>query len=138
MALGTFAPGPYTATYNSNDVGIVEGPRRVQRSLEMGDMRGDEYGQSVIDGVYQGGQVFVMMTFKEWTANIKSAIWPFDSDFGDMGVIGRIASNIASALVLTPVASTPAAGESNTTLTFNLALLAGGFNVDIPLGADRS
>ncbi len=114
-----FAWGPYTATYDNNagggavDMGLVEGARRVQQTAEGTDIRSDQFGETVIDGIYQGGNMFALTTFKLWKNLIHAAdgtqdyLWPFAA-MGASGVHGRSYVEIAGSLVFTAIAGTPA------------------------------
>lgn len=143
MAFGDFSSGPYVATYDrptgtgAVSIGLVEGPRALQRVNEVQDMRTDLFGATVIDGVYRGGQCFVSMIFKEWNDNTKDALWPYDSDFGGHGdPVGRLQSDIAGVLLLTAVPGTPAAEDHGPlTLSFPLAILAPQNNISVSLGS---
>lgn len=105
-----FAPGYYEATYNGNSLGLVEGPRRFRRRAAGEPIRADKYGDSVIDMIYRGGDQFLMMTFKEWTATVLSALWPWGADYGAMGDCGRAAvmQSLAKEILLQAVSTTPA------------------------------
>lgn len=142
MPLGDFSSGPYTATYDrpsgssADNLGLVEGPRALQRINEVQDMRTDLFGATVIDGVYRGGQVFVSMIFKEWNATIRDALWPYDSDFGGHGdPVGRLQTDIAGVLLLTAVDGTPAKTNGPITISFPLAIVAPQNNMNVTLGS---
>lgn len=88
----------------------------------------DAYGDSILDGVFRGGNLHLQFTCKAYKAGSIAPFWPW----GALGVmattaapIGRLASNVAAALVMTVVANTPAAvaGAINT-LTASLSILA--------------
>lgn len=137
MALGTFAPGYYTCTYDGNDLGLVEGVRRLRRRHRAQPIAADKYGDSMIDGVYRGGDCFLQMTFKEWTSAVRSALWPFDADFGDMGQCGRLLSDLAKSLVLTVEANSPAATAGPSTVTASKVILAPENDVEIIFGNEQ-
>ena len=137
MALGTFAPGYYTCTWNSNDLGLVNGVRRLRRRYRSQSIQADKFGDSQIDGVYRGGDVFLSMVFKEWTAAVRAALWPFDSDFGDMGQCGRLLSDLAETLVLSVESGSPAATAGFASLQANLAILAPDNDVEIIFGNEQ-
>ena len=148
MPFATFASGPYTATYNVDaapgdppgkglgprSLGLVEGVRRWQRTLQALPVRASAFGPTHIDGVYGGAQSFCEMTLKEWTTAVRDVLWPFGAEFGRAGLVGRLLSDLAGELVLTAVPHTPAAGAGPATITFGKAILAPDFEVDIPLG----
>lgn len=132
MALGTFVAGRYSATYSGADVGVTKDPGyELQQTskVELIDDT-DAWAKSIIDWVYQGGDVFLQFTSREYKAGSIAAFWPY----GSMGVmstaaapIGRLASAIAGNIVLTATANTPAAAAP-ASLTGSLVLLAPNFD----------
>lgn len=136
MALGTFIAGQYTGTYNAVGVGMTrQGWNLSQTSkAELMDET-DAFGGSIIDWVYRGGDVFMDVEFREWKAGSMTPIWPYAA----IGIlssaalpIGRLASDVAQALILTALANTPAAvGAAYATLTASKAILAPNFDVRI-------
>ena len=132
----TLIAGQYTVTYNSSSMGIMEGdagvPTISQSAHEENINNTDKYGKSSIDGVYQGGDFFCSFTCMEYKASTIAAWWPYGS-IGAMGVIARLRYSLASALVLTAVAGTPAE-SSPASVTCNKAILAGGFNTQLLFG----
>ena len=151
MPFASFAAGPYTATYNADaatgdpagkgdgarDLGLIEGVRRWQRTLEAHPVHSGVLGAAVIDGVYRGGKCFCEMTFKEWTDAVRDALWLFGESFGRMGQIGRLLSDLAGVLTLTAVADAPAAANGPATLTFGKAILSPGSDTPVVLGAQQ-
>lgn len=135
MALGDFAPGYYSMTYDGDDMGLVEGVRRLRRRANAQMITTDKYG--LVDGVYKGGECFLAMTFKEWNADIQAALWPFGADIGEMGLNGRLLTGMAKAIVLTAEAGTPAATLGPATITANLAILAPENDVEVILGNEQ-
>jgi hypothetical protein len=148
MPFATFAAGPYTATYNTDaapgnppgkglgprDLGLVEGVRRWRRVMQARDVRASAFGDSVIDAVYRGGQCFCLMTFKEWSAAARAALWPFSSSFGEVGAIGRLLTDLAGVLTLTAVPNTPAAQNGPAILVFGKAILSPEHVSEVSLG----
>lgn len=134
MAFANFSPGSYTVTYNNNDLGLVQRPSLLRRTANGQPITVDLYGDAVVDGIYRGGRVFVMCHFAEWSANLRSALWPFSATFGADGLAGRLWSDMASTLVLTPVANSPAAVLGNNTFTAAKTIVAAQNNVDFVLG----
>jgi len=148
MPFASFAAGPYAATFDTDDapgdpagkgqhardLGLVEGVRRWTRVLDAQPVVTSALGDAVIDGVYRGGQCFCRMTFKEWTAAVRDALWPFGATFGETGHIGRLLSDLAGVLTLTAVANTPAADHGPETLIFRKAIVEPGRVAEIPLG----
>lgn len=156
MALGTFGVGPYTSTFNtsgasgspagktagSRSLGLVENVITLSRSVEGEDIVADVYGKTVIDGIYQGGQTFVSMIFKEWTIQVQDALWPFGGDSGDFGRVGTaglLMTDLAGILTLTAVAGTPAAssGVGPSPIVFHAAIISPGHNFDVPFGSTQ-
>lgn len=134
MALGDFAPGYYDMTWNGNGTGLVKDVRRLRRRSRAAPITADKYGDSMIDGVYRGGDCFLLCTFIEWTPAIRALLWPYDSDFGVMGQCGRLLTDLAKALVLTAEAGSPAAAEGPASITAAKSILAPENDVEILLG----
>ena len=123
MPLDTFIAGAYLSTYNTIDTGITErGYELQQDSNAQAIGPTDAYGDSVIDLVYRGGQVHLQFESKAYKSGSIAPFWPW-ATLGTMGVIGRLASNVAVAEVLTATAGTPAAAAP-TSLTALKAILA--------------
>jgi hypothetical protein len=136
MALGVFIAGQYTGTYNAVATGMTRQGYTLSQT-SMGEMMDetDAYGASIIDWVYRGGNCFMDVEFREWKAGTKTPIWPYAA-FGILSSaalpIGRLASDVAQALVLTALANTPAATAADpATLTASKALLAPNFDARI-------
>jgi hypothetical protein len=140
MALDTFLAGRYSATYNTADVGITgEGQKlNFETKLEL-IQESDAYGQTIIDGVFRGGDVTADFESLAYKAGSLAAFWPYGNTLAGNGVlgvlvnpgasnvpIGVLASALAKAFVMTSVAGTPAAATP-ATLTASLALLREGF-----------
>lgn len=137
MSLGTFAPGYYAMTYDGADCGLVEGVRRLRRKSKGQPISADKWGDTVIDGVYRGGDCFLQVTFKEWTSTVRGILWPYDADFGDIGQCGRLWSDLAKAIVLTAQSGSPAATNGPATITANLAMIAEENDIEISLGNEQ-
>lgn len=116
MALDAFVAGRYSGTYNAVDVGITTEGFRIQQDSKVELVTpSDAYGDSVIDMVYRGGDFFITTECKAFKTGSVTPFWPW----GALGVmataaapIGRLASDIFSALVLTATANTPFAGPT--------------------------
>lgn len=160
MTIGNavFGVGDYTARYDTSGssgtpptggsevIGLVEGVKQFSRTSEGKDVRASLYGETVIDGIYRGGQQFVTMILKEWTNLEKGILWPWGgsggasgvSDFGVVGPVGAMMSDWAGVLTLTAVPNTPAAGTDRNVITIHSAIIAAGHGFDIDLSADES
>lgn len=131
MALDTLIAGRYSGTYNSVDVGITKQGYELQISAEAEMINEtDAFGMAVIDWIYRGGNAFLQFTGRAYKAGVITPFWPW----GAMGVmattaapVGRLASAVAAAMVITAAANTPAAAAP-ASLTATLALLAPNFD----------
>ena len=142
MALGTFVPGEYVFSHGGNALGLIQsdGPRLkfTPHSRPVSDTA--IYGDTKIDGIYRGQDVQVLVTFKEWTAIIRTAIWPYGAAGfdGTLGQIGRLDSALASVILLTAASNSPAAAaNSPATLQANLGIIAPENEIDILMGPDE-
>lgn len=130
MPLDTFIAGCYSGAYNAQDLGAQENGFTVRfqaRGQEIGES--DQWGESLVDLVYRGGRYQILVDSLTYKPGTIAAMWPWGA-FGTAGTIGRLASAIARAVVLTAMAGTPAA-NSPATLTAPLSFLAPGNNVDL-------
>lgn len=132
MALDTFIAGRYSGAYDSVDVGITrDGFELQQNNVTEAIDETDAYGGSLIDFIYRGGNVFIQFTSKAYKAGSITPFWPWASTLGKMlgssSPIGRLASAIAKAMVLSSTANTPAAA-SPASLTGSLSILAPNFD----------
>lgn len=131
MALDTLIAGHYTGTYNSVSVGITRQGFELQQMLRQEVIaESDAYGESTIDYVYRGGDCYLQYLCRAYKAGSTTPFWPW----GSLGVMatsaapmGRLASAVAAATVLTSVANTPAAAAP-ATLTATLSILAPNFD----------
>lgn len=127
MAISQVIAGAYTATYNTNAVNPTVQGYELEINFK-GEMiaETDIYGESVLDYVYRGADCRIMAEFQIYNANTLAAFYPWGT-FGQISTaaapIGRLATNVASAFVLTAVSNTPAAA-SPATLTGSKAIIA--------------
>lgn len=113
MALDTFVAGRYSGTYNSDDVGITDQGYELEITSSMEVIEeSDAFGQCFIDGIYRGGSGYLQFNCKAYKDGSVAPFWPW----GALGVlattnapIGRLASAVGSAMVLSSTANTPAA-----------------------------
>lgn len=131
MALDTFVVGRYAGTYNAVDVGITENGYETTLELKQENIdESDAYGAALLDYVYRGGNCSLEFDSKAYKAGSKTPFWPWGA-WGGMATtaapIGRLASAVASAMVLTAAANTPAAAAP-ATLTASKAILSPGFS----------
>lgn len=124
--------GAYTAAWNSNSVGKADsGIRLIARNHQI-PVRSDYYGDSLLDLIYRGQDVSVMLTSQEYSSGIAAGAWPWDSTFGMTGTHGTMAcgSGKALPLVLTAVAGTTAA-STPASLTGSRAILQEGHTLEL-------
>jgi hypothetical protein len=142
MGLGIFAPGEYVMTYDSVAVGLVTsgGQNLRWRFKEKAIQDTNRFGDTKIDGIYRGVNALLAVTFKEWKPAVRAAIWPWSASGtfdGTLGVIGRLASDVAKVITLTPTAGTPAATAGPTLFTANLAKIAPENDINLLFGPDE-
>ncbi|OGT57668.1 MAG: hypothetical protein A3E01_02720 [Gammaproteobacteria bacterium RIFCSPHIGHO2_12_FULL_63_22] len=126
----SFIAGAYTVTYNALALGQARDGYRLRVSPAVEEITGDNYGDTVQDGVYRGGSCFLQMDLLEYNAAaIQTAMWPYGT-FGTLGVIGRLQTALAKQIVMTAVAGTPAA-STPATVTFARAILAPGQQTEL-------
>ena len=114
MALFTIIAGPYTATWSAVSTGTTEDGFRVRHQVSKLLITGDAHGDSVIDGVYRGGNVFISFTGLEYNSLI--AIFNPYGAIGIQGQVGRLdfGSSISKPMILTAVAGTTAVADPAT------------------------
>lgn len=137
FASADLAFGPYLATYKGSGLGGLEGTPRFSMSGEAQDIRASEFGESVVDGVYRGGNAFLLLVLKEWNPATKAAMWPFGADLGLSGVIGRSMVDMAGVLLLSAVAGTTGATKGPVTRSFPLAIFSPGHNKEVLFGTEE-
>lgn len=140
MPLGTFIAGRYSCTYNATDIGIAEKGYNLSWTVMKEKIKDtDVYADSDVDGIYRGMNVFLQTTCKEYKTGSVAPTTPYNTftptgaTSFEMGLVGRLDSNLAQALVLSSTASTPAAA-SPASITASLAILDAGFSVDLFFG----
>lgn len=89
----------------------------------------DAFGLSLCEIVFRGVNCGLVLDSLEYKTATLASIFPWGS-IGTMGTIGRLGSAIASQLILTATAGTPAAATP-ATLTATRAILSPGFNVNL-------
>jgi len=131
----TFIAGPYTMTYNSLSLGIIEDAIRLEITPSEDGIQGDNLGDTIQDGVYRGGNCYIDIVMQEYNAaGALAAFAPWHATFGNIGQVGILKSSLAQTLVLTAVAGTGAA-TNIATLTSTKAVLAPNFPVSMLLGS---
>ncbi|MHA1663255.1 MAG: hypothetical protein ACTSVR_08385 [Candidatus Thorarchaeota archaeon] len=124
--------GPYVATYSGGILGITNQGVTMSHQVFKEKITGDVLGDATIDNVYLGTDVFVETILNEYNAaGAQGAFWPYHATLGAIGIVGKLDSAYAQALILTVVAGTSAATAGPTTVTFTKAILADNFPVNI-------
>lgn len=129
----SFIAGMYTLTAGASPgaAGQLKQGLKIQHVHYKQLIKGDNMAEATQDAVNRGVDMFIDYTLIEYNAaRALSLFWPLSSTIYDMGVIGRLDSGIASQIILTALAGTPAAATP-ATITFPLAILAEGFPLDI-------
>lgn len=129
----SFIAGGYTVTLGGSTVGQIQDGIMLEQTLNGEPVRGDTFGDTIQDFVFRGGDVFMNMVLLEYDAtSAKTAFWPWSTTWGRItsGIVGKLGTAMAAALVLTAVAGTSAA-TAPATLTANKAILAPGFPVQM-------
>jgi len=142
MALASpkISAGVYTVTWKGLDLGLTEGPIRMQQTAIGLPIRAQQFGQTIIDYVMQGGGAFGVIVLKEWTSNVKKFIWPFaviggaTEAMGQVERPGTLLSQYTGTLVLTALAGTKAAEFGPVTRTYQHCAALPGHNIDITFG----
>lgn len=130
------AAGPYFGTYDASDFGEVEDVILMSTIFSAEAVQSQRYGSSTIDGVYQGGNMFLSMTFKEWGATTRAIFNPFSpTDLGLSGIIGRMNTDIAKQVILTAVSGTTAKEEGPSVRTIPKVLYSPEHNAEYRFGA---
>ncbi len=134
MAIATVTAGAYTSAYGGQavtgaDVGFNDENGFELEQQTTGELvnNTDLYGETLLDFVIRGGNVFLVFASMVWdNTTLQEIFYPFDL-FGVHSSaalpIGRLATTAASDIVLTAVANTPAASEGPITLTGPTAIL---------------
>ena len=134
MPIEQVVAGAYTKTYDAVDVGATENGFEILMDSHAEILNNfDPYGDTVIDMVYRGGSCRLMYEAKVYKSGSITPFWPWGA--GTLGLlwstgspIGRLASDVAAASVLTAVANTPADGNP-ATLSAPLSILTPNANL---------
>lgn len=136
MALATVIAGGYTATYNAASMGQQEDGFRLRMSAAKEEIRSNTYGDSVIDSVYRGGNVFLTGVFIERDSvlfkSTVSPLNPYGTAMGNMGLVGRLDFGLAQAIVMTAIPSLSAAASIGT-LTATNAIIDQNLSTEISM-----
>lgn len=128
-----FVAGPYRISYGAATLGHTERGIEMDFNPHEEPIIVDFMGDSKVDGVYTGGDVFLSMVLQEWDqAGARNAFWPYAPFFGSSGLIGRLQSDLpifgggGSAMVMTVIPGSRAAIVGPVTITAPITVLPGG------------
>ncbi len=129
MALETLVAGPYSAVFNSNDVGITENGFQIDQEASYQQVApSDAYGDTVLDLIYRGGNVHVQYESKAYKTGSIAAAWPFAA-LGVLGTAGLLMVGASSPLAKVFIMTRRLTDSTPTTITANQAALAPNFPV---------
>ncbi len=133
----TFIAGPYTMTWTppsgtAQALGILQDGFELEWMMHAELIKGDNLGDTVQDGVYRGGDMFVNCVCEEFDAAAlygghatRTQIFnPANANFGRHGQAGVLLSALAGVLILARVSAST--GATPTTITADRAILANG------------
>lgn len=142
----TFIAGPYSGTWTppagaALALGITEDGFDLEWVMHGEVIKGDNLGDSIQDGVYRGGDVFISLTAEEFNAaglygahtTTTQAFNPASTHFGRHGQAGVLFSALAGELILTRVSAST--GATPTTITASKAILANEFVIRTKLAS---
>lgn len=132
MSLGTFIGGPYSGVYGSGPtaMGLVRDGFRYRQDVAESEVRGDAYGDSILDTFYRGGNAFLTLVGCEYSKMTGLAFLFGGGTFGNMGLVGRSSeSQVAVAVVLSATSGTPAAA-SPASVTASKAVVTSSVDLD--------
>jgi len=153
MALVTPVAGRYSSTYDppgatgASDLGIMQDGYRLRyRRHAQVINKTDAYGQTPIEALHQGAEVFLSGVGTEYgKAGLMAAIFPMSStEFTatgtnslKLGIIGIADSGRWATLILTSTATTPAASSPATLTGTSNVILAPQFDVELLFGPEH-
>jgi hypothetical protein len=112
MPLVSVISGAYTGTFDSSNIGCSEDGFVLNVVSEKDPVRGDCYGDSVIDTIYRGLNVTVSVRSIA-AATAQLMVNNRGTDIGAIGVVGTLGSAEAAALALSAVSGTPASAAND-------------------------
>lgn len=90
MSLEAFVAGRYFNSFASIDTGISDNGIAIQQESRWETIEAsDNYGDSIIDGVYRGGNFYLEYDCKAFKQGSMNPFWPW----GGQGSIGGVAGN---------------------------------------------
>lgn len=136
----SFVAGHYTATYGGESIGTTEEGFYLRPQQFREDIRIDDFGDSIVDGIYRGFQYTLTTRLSEWVVPNSTGVALLQNfvDATDGGIVypnavGQPVSAFAKRLILTPV---PNVNSNLKTYEFPLCVPNGdhgGFNLNTKL-----
>lgn len=106
----SFITGHFTAKYNGSDLGESEQGWEIVEGHLVEDIITDSGGDAPVDGVQRGTRVEIRATYVEYDS-IKAALYRANPRGATFTNVGKLYTNLAARLILTPVAGTTAETE---------------------------
>lgn len=126
MAIDTskFVAGHYLFTYDGVDLGTTELGFDLRLTYYREDIRIDDFGDAIVDGIFRGHQVRLTADLSQWGAAGRELIqFLFDKEqagsIGTIQLVGRTVKSFAKQLIATPVADI---NSNNKIYTFPLVV----------------
>lgn len=130
------ASGPYDWTFEGFDLGMTQGPPTMRVVNAGEEIRGDQFGESIVGKVNQGGALFLLMTLMEANRDqVKKVSWPLGEASGVLDTQGDYGVGCIQGKSPKKLVATGRGCASPYRYTFENAMVAPNINIDIPLGA---
>lgn len=135
----SFVAGHYTLTYNGVDVGTTEQGFEMRPRYSREDIKVDEMGDSLVDGIYRGYNITITASLSQWGASGRQAFqFPFDTVVGTLGKVDLVGQTMVGGGFAKQLVFTPVAGINTNNLTYTFPLVIpdgdhGGWNLNTRL-----
>jgi len=132
--LGSFVAGRYSASWDSEDIGITKNGYELKFSEKAHLInRSDMFQQTLLETIQAGGDWTLSCEGMEWKAGPLDILTQFQGTLGDVGTISELGSANGVALTLTVTADTSAAnaGDAINTLMAESAILQPGCDISL-------
>ncbi len=132
-----YIAGPYVWTYGGAALGSMEQTPILEWVPSQESIVSDQYGDTIIDGIYRGGNMYMTLVLNEYNAaGALAAFHPQSATLGAVGTPGVLMSTFSAALVGTAIAGTNAS-TNPATWTATGAVLAPGNNIQLLFGTRK-
>lgn len=105
----TFVAGHFSATFDAADMGTTEKGFQFRPVYHREDIKIDDFGDTIVDGIWRGYNLRMNCQLSEWAAAARERL-QFLFDYVDAGTIGTIQligqtlTKFAKQMVMTPIA----------------------------------